>query len=198
MESCLHLKICLIGTSGVGKTSLVTKLLTNDFDERNLPTVGVEFRTQKITIDGKAIALDIWDSAGQEKYKAVVKSYFREAVGCLLVFDITSPSSFNELGSWLNEFHQYAHPSAFILLIGNKCDLEEKRVITPLVAEQFADENKLIYIETSACNGKNVKETFERLAGGVIKLIDEKKIIIQATGAKEINKNQEDKHKSCC
>lgn len=198
MNSPLRFKICVIGSAGTGKSSIINKLINNTFSESTEATVGVDFHTLKMAIDNETtINLDIWDSAGQERYKSVAKGYFRDAHGCVLVFDITNPSSFNELSYWLNEFRLLAHENAFILLIGNKKDLEDKRQISPQTAEEYAQEKSLIYLETSAYDGTNIKETFERLAQGIIDLVQNKKIVITAPiHQKEIQK--ENKDGVCC
>lgn len=199
MSKSLHFKICVLGFSGVGKSSIINKLTTGSFDQSEFSTVGVDFCNHKMDIDGTKITLDIWDSAGQEKYHSIVKSYFRDAIGCLLVFDITSSVSFNALGKWLNEFRELAHPQAFVMLVGNKTDFEDQRVITPIVSEEFAREHKLSYIETSALNGDNINEAFERLARGIYhKILNNEIELPNSMTNANPSKIETNNNKSCC
>ncbi|OHT03763.1 Ras family protein [Tritrichomonas foetus] len=173
-------KICVIGSAGCGKTAMVDQLITHKFQEQTKTTVGVDYRPYQFTINDFIIQLELWDTAGQEQYKAVAKTYFRNATGCVLVFDTTDQASFNELSFWLQQFRQLADPNAMILLVGNKIDLEDKRQIQPDVAEQFAKDNLLVYVETSALTGHNIKETFERVAHGLFDLVKTNKLNVKS------------------
>ncbi|KAK8884209.1 hypothetical protein M9Y10_043315 [Tritrichomonas musculus] len=169
-------KICVIGSAGCGKTAMVDQLINGSFSEQTKTTVGVDYRPYQFTIKDYIVQLELWDTAGQETYKSVAKTYFRNACGCVLVFDTTEQASFNELTFWLQQFRQLADPNALILLVGNKVDLENKRQIQPDVAEQFAKDNMLSYLETSALTGQNIRETFERIAHGLFDLVKSGKL----------------------
>lgn len=169
-------KICVIGSAGCGKSCMVDQLINKKLSDEVKPTVGVEYRPYQFTINDYIIQLELWDTAGQERYNAVTKTYFRSAVGCVLVYDTTQQSSFNELTFWLNQFRQFADPNAIIILVGNKIDLEDKREIQSDVAEQFAKDNMLTYVETSAVTGQNIRETFERVAHGLFDLVKSGKL----------------------
>ncbi|RZF40460.1 hypothetical protein LSTR_LSTR013922 [Laodelphax striatellus] len=123
-------------------------------------TIGVEFGSKIINVAGKSVKLQIWDTAGQERFKSVTRSYYRGAAGALLVFDITNRESFNALSNWLSDARALASPNIVILLIGNKKDLDADREVTFLEASQFAQENELMFLETSAKSGENVEESF--------------------------------------
>lgn len=171
-------KVVVIGSAGCGKTAMVDQLLTGKYNEQTKTTVGVDYRPYKVSINQNIIQLELWDTAGQETYKAVAKSYFRDAVGCVLVYDITSQTSFNELQFWLTQFRQLANPNACVLLVGNKVDLESQRQISSESAEQFAKDNMLQYLETSAVTAQNIKETFDKLTRTLFDYVKMGKIAI--------------------
>jgi small GTP-binding protein len=164
-------KIVVVGSSGVGKSAIVQRLVDNTFREEGQSTVGVEFKPFIIRVDEQTVKLQIWDTAGQERFKSVSKAYFRNAVGAVLVYDIASDASFDDLSNWLHDLQQLCHPSAYILLVGNKADLETERKVGVQQAKDFADNHQLEYLETSALTGSNVTETFTRLAFGVAKRV---------------------------
>lgn len=155
-------KFIVIGSSGVGKTSLLKRLIDDAFSADNSSTIGVEYLSTVIEVDGQPIKLQIWDTAGQEKFRSIAKSYFRHAVGVILVYDITDRKSFDDLSFWLNDVHSLCDPNAAITLIGNKLDLADRRAVTPAEAQAFASNHQLTYLETSARGGDNVNEAFHR------------------------------------
>ena len=157
----------VVGASGVGKSAIVQRLIDGTFREEGQSTVGVEFKSFICPLEDQSVKLQIWDTAGQERFKSVSRAYFRNAVGAILVYDITNDVSFDELQTWLHDLQQLSHPNAFILLVGNKSDLEDQRQVGVQQAQDFADKHRLEYIETSAFNGSNIKESFTRLAYGI-------------------------------
>ena len=164
-------KIVVVGASGVGKTAIVQRLVDNTFIEENQPTIGVEFKTFPARVGEDQVKLNIWDTAGQEKFRSVSKAYFRNAVGAVLVFSIDNRDSFDSLDGWLNDLHMLAATNSVILCIGNKCDLEESRVIMNSEASAFAERHGLEFLETSAKDGKNSTETFVRLANKILECV---------------------------
>lgn len=157
-------KVCIIGAAGSGKTAMVDQLVNHEFHEETKTTVGVEYATLAFNVNDYTVQLEMWDTAGQEKYHSIAKTYFRNAKACVLVFDISEQKSFDELTLWLDMFRQLADPNAYIILVGNKADLEEQRQVQGTQAQEFAKENLLEYIETSSVTGQNIKETFEKIA----------------------------------
>ena len=160
-------KVVVLGSSGVGKTALVQRLVDNTFSEEGQSTVGVEFKSHVITTDIERAKLNIWDTAGQERFRSVSKAYFRNAVGAILVFSIDDIASFNAVDEWLDDLHKLALPNAVILLVGNKVDLKDKRVVTEDQAIEFAKRHGLEYLETSAKDATNVQEAFVRLTKSI-------------------------------
>jgi small GTP-binding protein len=157
-------KIVIVGASAVGKSSLVQRLVQGTFTEEGTTTCGADFYTYSCPVENDSVRLQIWDTAGQERFRSISKSYFRNAAGAILVYDITSMSSFDELADWLNDLQNLALPNAYILLVGNKADLEAQREVGAHLIRDFSERHRLEPIETSALSGKGVKEAFTRLA----------------------------------
>jgi small GTP-binding protein len=161
-DGTLSFKFILIGCAGVGKTALLKRLIDGTFSDSSDPTVGVEFETAFLQIDDQRVQLQIWDTAGQEKFRSITKAYYRTAAGVLIVFDVTDRRSFDQLPSWIGDARSLCDPTAVISLIGTKCDWGDDRVINMLEAESFAQEYHMTYIETSAKSGDNVRNAFLR------------------------------------
>lgn len=166
-------KIVVLGSSGVGKTAILQRLVDGTFTEDSGSTVGVEFKTYMLSLDNQAnpIRLNIWDTAGQERFRAVSRTYFRNAVGAILVFAIDDTQSFAALDSWLCELHQQASPNCTVVLVGNKTDNEGDREVTVAQAEEFAARHDLQFLETSAKKGAGVTEAFVRLSMNIIERV---------------------------
>ncbi|PPS17963.1 hypothetical protein GOBAR_AA02592 [Gossypium barbadense] len=134
-------KYIIIGDTGVGKSCLLLQFTDKRFQPVHDLTIGVEFGARMVTIDGRPIKLQIWDTAGQESFRSITRSYYRGAAGALLVYDITRRETFNHLASWLEDARQHANPNMTIMLIGNKSDLSHRRAVSKEEGEQFAKEN---------------------------------------------------------
>ncbi|KAH0785871.1 small GTP-binding protein [Histomonas meleagridis] len=160
-------KFIVIGSSGVGKTAILKRLVDDVFAEESQSTIGVEFLATSVVVDDKQIKLHIWDTAGQERFRSIAKAYFRSAIGVILVFDLTDRKSFEDLTDWLKDIHSLCDPNAVVTLIGNKSDLVDQRTITPSEAEGFAQLHQLTYLETSALGGDNIQEAFQRTAAAI-------------------------------
>jgi len=157
-------KYIIIGPSGVGKSCLLLQFTDKRFHTDHDLTIGVEFGARIVTIDGKQIKLQIWDTAGQESFRSITRSYYRGAHGALLVYDITRRETFNHLKGWLTEVREHSNKEMVIMLIGNKNDLEHKRAVTYEEGKKFAEENGLIFNETSAKTAQNVEDAFLKTA----------------------------------
>merc|ERR1711967_65118 len=157
-------KYIIIGDTGVGKSCLLLQFTDKRFQQVHDLTIGVEFGARMITIDKKQIKLQIWDTAGQESFRSITRSYYRGAAGALLVYDITRRETFNHLARWLEEARQNSNQNMVIMLIGNKSDLEHRRAVSTKEGEQFAEENGLIFLETSAKTAANVEQAFVKTA----------------------------------
>jgi Ras-related protein Rab-14 len=158
-------KYIIVGDMGVGKSCLLHQFTENKFLPDSSHTIGVEFGMRMIETMGKTVKLQIWDTAGQERFRAVTRNYYRGAAGALLVYDVTRRSTYQNLSTWLSDARRHlTNPNTVIMLVGNKTDLGPQRQVTFEEASKFAEENGLIFIETSAKTGENVEETFLRTA----------------------------------
>ena len=195
-------KVLLLGNSNVGKSSLFLRFIDDIWNDTFVPTIGVDFKIKTFNIDNKKIKMQIWDTAGQERYKNIIASYYRGAHGILLIFDVTDKDSFKNLSNWLIEIEKNANKNVLKVLIGNKTDLEEKRVITYHQGKEFADNYGLKYIETSAKKNLNVNEAFETLGRELMAASDDKRITKTKPNKKiSVAKAQDltpEKKKGCC
>jgi small GTP-binding protein len=193
-------RVVVVGTSGVGKTAIVERLVMGDFKEESQPTIGVDFKSYTLQVDGESVKLQIWDTAGQDRFRSVAKTYFRNAVGAILMFDLTNRQSFDELNIWINDLNTLAAPNAHIILIGNKLDLEEDRQIVESEAQGFAQRYNLVYFETSAKKGDNVAEAFVRLGTEILRKVKDGQIMMvkppPIAQLQEVERKSE--HKKCC
>jgi small GTP-binding protein len=164
-------KIVVVGASGVGKTAIVTQLVTQKFKSCSPPTIGVEFTSYALLSEEESIKLQIWDTAGQERFRSVSKAYFRNAYGAVLVFDLTNKQSFDELNMWINDLNTLCIPNAYIILVGNKADLVDDRTVSEGEAQEMGKRYNLEYLETSAKTGEHVPEAFIRLGNGIIRQV---------------------------
>ncbi|XP_048211717.1 ras-related protein Rab-2B isoform X1 [Perognathus longimembris pacificus] len=179
-------KYIIIGDTGVGKSCLLLQFTDKRFQPVHDLTIGVEFGARMVNIDGKQIKLQIWDTAGQESFRSITRSYYRGAAGALLVYDITRWTSellselfycrretFNHLTSWLEDARQHSSSNMVIMLIGNKSDLESRRDVKREEGEAFAREHGLIFMETSAKTACNVEEAFINTAKEIYRKIQQ-------------------------
>ncbi|KAM4031374.1 ras-related protein Rab-2A-like [Anomaloglossus baeobatrachus] len=166
-------KYIIIGDTSVGKSCLLLQFTDKRFQPVHDLTIGVEFGARMITIDGKQIKLQIWDTAGQESFRSITRSYYRGTAGTLLVYDITRRDTFNHLTTWLEDARQHSNSNMVIMLIANKSDLESRREVKKNEGEAFAREHGLIFMETSAKTASNVEEAFINTAKEIYEKIQE-------------------------
>ena len=167
-----HYKILMLGESQVGKTSLLLKYTDDVFKINMLPTFGLDVRYKYLQKDNNNIRLDLWDTAGQEKFRTMTQNYYKGSDGIILVYDISNESSFETLKNWMDDIKENSKNKIEVIIIGNKLDLE--RQVEKKRLEQFAEEYKVPYFETSAKTGEGVEESFNKLIDNLSK--KEKKI----------------------
>jgi len=165
-------KIVLVGESGVGKSNLLSRFTKNEFNLEQKATIGVEFAPKCIEHEGKVIKAQIWDTAGQERFRAITSSYYKGAMGALLVFDISKRASFSNLDRWLNEVRAFTQPEISIILVGNKCDLDYMREVPQEEAIKYAKDKNIPFFETSALDCTNVEKVFRELLVSIARSVD--------------------------
>jgi len=165
-------KFLVIGSAGTGKSCLLHQFISSSFKDDSSHTIGVEFGSKIVAVGGKTVKLQIWDTAGQERFRSVTRSYYRGAAGALLVYDVASRETFNTLANWLSDARTLASPAIVILLVGNKKDLEEEREVTFMEASRFAQDNGLVFLETSAKTGESVEEAFLKCSKNILAKIE--------------------------
>jgi Ras-related protein Rab-1A len=195
-------KVLLIGNSNVGKSSLFLKFVDDIWNDTFVPTIGVDFKIKTFEIDSSKIKMQIWDTAGQERFKNIIASYYRGAHGILLLYDVTDKDSFKNLSNWLIEIEKNSSKNVIKVLIGNKTDLEDKRVISQNQGKDFADTYGLKFIETSVKKNINVKEAFETLGRELMATSGDKRITKEKPNKKiSVSKAQDlnvQKQGGCC
>eukprot|EP00418_Pyrodinium_bahamense_P090029 CAMPEP_0179046918 /NCGR_PEP_ID=MMETSP0796-20121207/18933_1 /TAXON_ID=73915 /ORGANISM="Pyrodinium bahamense, Strain pbaha01" /LENGTH=235 /DNA_ID=CAMNT_0020743355 /DNA_START=63 /DNA_END=765 /DNA_ORIENTATION=+ len=157
-------KLLLIGDSGVGKSCLLLRFADDTYTESFISTIGVDFKIRTLEQDGKRMKLQIWDTAGQERFRTITSSYYRGAQGIIIVYDVTDKESFNNVKTWTQEIEKYAADGVNKLLVGNKCDLSSKKVVSYDEAKELADSLGIQFMETSAKNSHNVEQAFQAMA----------------------------------
>lgn len=164
----LLFKLLLIGDSGVGKTSILFRFSDDAFTPTFISTIGIDFKIKTIELRGKKIKLQIWDTAGQERFHTITTSYYRGAMGIMLVYDITNAKSFDNIQKWLRNIDEHANEDVEKMIVGNKCDMEDRRIIPKERGEAVAREHGVRFMETSAYSNINVEKAFLDLARAIL------------------------------
>ena len=165
MANPFEVKVCIIGDTDVGKTSLSTRYCHGDFPENATPTIGASFLQRRVMVDNTEISLQIWDTAGQERFRSMAPMYYRGAKAAICVFDVTNEESFHRVTTWLRDLKAHADPNVVICLAGNKCDKPAAFDLSK--CEALAKTLGGSFFRTSALNGEGVQEVFEALARSI-------------------------------
>lgn len=169
-------RLIIIGDSGVGKTNIITRYAKNEFRLNLKATIGVEFCTKIMDIDGNIIKIQLWDTAGQERYRSLTSTYYKSSHGILVAYDITNYDSFLHVTNWIQEIYNNVGDDIPILLIGNKLDLEDKRIVSSDESINLAKKYNLEFIETSAMIGTNIQSGIDTLIKNIYNLHNKKNI----------------------
>lgn len=199
------ISMVVIGDTGVGKSCLLLQFVDRRFSSVHDLTIGVDFGSRIIELGGEKVKLQIWDTAGQESFRSIARSYYRDAAGALLVFDVTRRDTFEHLDRWLDETRQFANSNICITLVGNKSDFAAKRVVQRSEAEMFATQNGLaFYVETSAKSSDCVDDAFMKTAQAVWDKMKNGSIVRRSTnvgdGSDKVNIGSKSPYgrKKCC
>lgn len=167
-------KLLLIGDSGVGKTCLLFRFSEDAFNSTFISTIGIDFKIRTIELEGKKIKLQIWDTAGQERFRTITTAYYRGAMGIMLVYDITNEKSFDNIRNWIRNIEEHASKDVEKMVLGNKCDMNDRRQVSKERGEQLAIEHGIKFMETSAKASVNVDDAFFTLARDIKAKMDRK------------------------
>jgi len=197
-------KYIAIGDTGVGKSCLLLQFTDKRFNPEHDLTIGVEFGTQTVNIHNETVKLQIWDTAGQETFRSITRSYYRNTAGALLVYDITRRETFMHVSQWLQDAKQHGSTDMTVILVGNKCDLEHLRQVSTDEGQKFAKDNGLLFIETSAKTSLNVEEAFvkpaqriyQRVRDGDINPTDQSSGVQLGIGNSNIRKQPQQKNEN--
>jgi len=197
----------LIGDTFVGKSNILSRFIMGRFNPEHEITIGCEFMAKNIQIKDRDIRIQIWDTAGQETYRSITRTYYKSSTCAFIIYDITDRKSFSNISSWLDECKEMCYKDILICLVGNKTDLEEKRVVSKEEGQKFADDNGLLFFETSAKSGENIEEMFNKCTEDIVTKIESGAIIVDAFTSgikigrypnKEVEQSLVKKKKGCC
>ena len=194
-ETDITIKLLLIGSACVGKTLLVQKFIDNSFSENTISTIGVDLQSKIIDINGKKVKYLIWDTAGEERLKTLTYSYYRGCHVILIIFDVTDRNSFSKIDNWIECIDKFAKRNVLKLLVGNKIDLDDKRVVSKDEGKQIAQKYRLKYYEISALKIENLYEMLEDAAKEFVEIYEQKSMKsfqLKKQKRKEINESD------CC
>jgi small GTP-binding protein len=164
-------KIVMIGPAGSGKTAITNRIVHDTFRGNTVATVGASYQAKSFTVNGASIRLDIWDTGGSEKYRALAPIYYREARAAIIVFDVTAPHSLIEAHTWIRELRAQARPDMILIAAANKIDAENLRALSKDQIESFRFENQLDYcVEVSAKTGQNIDQLFRYVCEALVRL----------------------------
>ncbi|EON60995.1 Ras-like protein Rab-6A [Coniosporium apollinis CBS 100218] len=157
-------KLVFLGEQSVGKTSLITRFMYDSFDNTYQATIGIDFLSKTMYLEDRTVRLQLWDTAGQERFRSLIPSYIRDSSVAVVVYDITNRKTFENTRKWVDDVRGERGVDVIIVLVGNKTDLNDKREVTTAQGEEEAKKHNLMFIETSAKVGHNVKTLFKRIA----------------------------------
>ncbi|KAF6032499.1 RAB10 [Bugula neritina] len=194
----LLFKLLLIGDSGVGKTALLFRFSDDAFNTTFISTIGIDFKIKTVEMAGKKIKLQIWDTAGQDRFHTITTSYYRGAMGIMLVYDITNQRTFDNISKWLSNIDEHANEDVEKMLLGNKADMEDKRQISSEKAMMVAKQHNIPFMETSAKTNINVEKAFMDLSASILEKMDKQAGRDGPSSETVVNLSSSSSKKKCC
>lgn len=153
-------KFIVVGNQAVGKTNLIHRFAKGEFKNDYAITLGIDYLSTKIQIDDKYFQLELWDTAGSERFRSITKGYYKNSTCAIIVYDITDEKSFRDVTAWLEDCKKFTNNKTHLILVGNKIDLQPDRVISTEQGKELADDNGMTFYETSALKGTNINNVF--------------------------------------
>lgn len=193
-------KILIVGDSGVGKTCLLLRFCDNTFTTSHLATIGIDFKIKQLEVDGKKIKMQIWDTAGQDRFRSITQTYYKGAMGIILTYACNDKESFQNVGNWMKQIHEQSNEGVSVVLVGNKADMQN-RVVTKEEGQALADSYNIKFFETSAKEDLGVKDAFFTIAKEIKDKIQTKEIVPQPTPGGNLlpsNNQNTKKDSKCC
>eukprot|EP01100_Stratorugosa_tubuloviscum_P009308 TRINITY_DN389_c1_g2_i1.p1 TRINITY_DN389_c1_g2~~TRINITY_DN389_c1_g2_i1.p1 ORF type:complete len:216 (-),score=97.13 TRINITY_DN389_c1_g2_i1:108-755(-) len=160
-------KVVFLGDQAVGKTAIITRFMYDSFDATYQATIGIDFLSKTMYLEDRTVRLQLWDTAGQERFRSLIPSYIRDSTVAIIVYDVTNKTSFLNTSRWIQDVVTERGSDVIIVLVGNKNDLQEKRAVTPEEGEAKAKELDVMFIETSAKAGYNIKPLFRKVVSAL-------------------------------
>merc|ERR1712228_584189 len=160
-------KLVFLGEQAVGKTSVITRFMYDTFENNYQATIGIDFLSKTMYLEDRTVRLQLWDTAGQERFRSLIPSYIRDSTVAVVVYDVTNANSFHQTSKWIDDVRTERGSDVIIMLVGNKTDLSDKRQVSIDEGERKAKELNVMFIETSAKTGYNVKQLFRRVAAAL-------------------------------
>lgn len=189
-------KLLLIGDSGVGKTSILFKFSEDTFSPAFISTIGIDFKIRTIEVDGKKIKLQVWDTAGQERFRTITTAYYRGAMGIMLVYDVSNLKSFENISNWIRNIEMHATQDVELMILGNKCDIADKRQVSKEKGEVLALTHSIKFMETSAKANINIEEAFTTLARDIKIKMEKRLEDINLNRGYQLNKDDPSKRRT--
>lgn len=187
-------KILLLGDSSVGKTCFLMRYADNTFQEIHMSTIGLDYKLKNVQLDdGKIVKIQIWDTAGQDRFRSITKNYYKGAHGIILIYDVTSRKTFENIQNWVTQIKEEVSEKVNIILVGNKIDDENNRKVSSEEGKKMADQWGLDFFETSAKSGINIDTTFNDLVKKTVETYSK----TEGKGDKLNNKKSGNKKKCC-
>lgn len=190
-------KLVFLGEQSVGKTSLITRFMYDSFDATYQATIGIDFLSKTMYLEDRTIRLQLWDTAGQERFRSLIPSYIRDSSVAVVVYDIANDTSFHQTSKWIDDVRTERGSDVIIMLVGNKTDLNDKRKVSTEEGERKARELNVMFIETSAKAGYNVKQLFRRIAAELLSKERPAARPEDYIELKPIERNHEEEKRSC-